>query len=123
MAKEKGKAAFKGKRGASQSNDSDPMAFKRASRVNKITSARDAGFEGQDAFGLGDDEIALDGHTNGADGEYLACEPASTTSSNTASEHHDRGVDYTEKTAGCTTRLSADRGLFWMNLQGILMKI
>lgn len=76
MAKGKGKAAFKGKRTASQSNDSDPMAFKRASRVNKITSARDAGFEGQDAFGLGDDEIALDGHANGANGEYFACEPA-----------------------------------------------
>lgn len=69
MAKGKGKAAFRGNRGSKNaSQDDDPMAFKRASRVNKITSASDAGFEGQDAFGLGDDEIALDGHTNGANG-------------------------------------------------------
>lgn len=69
MPKGKGKASFRGNKGPkSASQDDDPMAFKRASRVNKITSARDAGFEGQDAFGLGDDEIALDGHTNGADG-------------------------------------------------------
>lgn len=73
MPKGKGKAVFKGGRGSKNAaQDGDAMAFKRASRVNKITSAHDAGFEGQDAFGLGDDEIALDGHANGANGELTS---------------------------------------------------
>lgn len=72
MPKGRGKAAFKGSRGSKNAAaPDDAMAFKRASRVNKITNAQDAAFEGQDAFGLGDDEIALDGHTNGADGALL----------------------------------------------------
>lgn len=68
MPKGKGKAAFKGGRGSKPAAEDDAMAFKRSSRVNKITNARDAAFEGQDAFGLGDDEIALDGHSNAANG-------------------------------------------------------
>ena len=72
MPKGKGKAAFKGGRGSKNvAAPDDAMAFKRASRVNKITNAQDAAFEGQDAFGLGDDEVALDGHTNGANGALL----------------------------------------------------
>lgn len=94
MPKGKGKAAFRGNKGPkSASHDDDPMAFKRASRVNKITSARDAGFEGQDAFGLGDDEIALDGHTNGAYGASLPAPPSSlyaVTSVNTFLVYKDR---------------------------------
>lgn len=73
MPKGKGKGAFKGGRSSTHAaSDSDAIAFKRASRVNKITSAHDAGFEGQDAFGLGDDEIALDGHANGPNGASIA---------------------------------------------------
>lgn len=72
MAKSKGKgpskgAAVKGRKPARE----DPMAFKRASRVSRITNAQDAGFEGQDAFGMGDDEISLNDRSNGVYGKLI----------------------------------------------------
>jgi hypothetical protein len=50
-----------GGRSGSNGAGSDAIAMKKAGSVNRITSSRDAGFTGQDAFGMGDDEIALDG--------------------------------------------------------------
>ena len=54
--------------GRSNGAGSDAIAMKKAGRVNRITSSRDAGFTGQDAFGMGDDEIALDGGARRAGG-------------------------------------------------------
>jgi hypothetical protein len=71
MAKSKAKGAYRGGNQSKKGSQEDPMAFKRASRVNKITSAQDAGFEGQDAFGLGDDEVNLNGRRTEDDGKAL----------------------------------------------------
>ena len=47
---------------SSQSNKRNSSASDAAAgRVAKIHNAKDAGFTGQDAFGMGDDEIRLDG--------------------------------------------------------------
>ena len=54
--------------GRSNGAGSDAIAMKKAGRVNRITSSADAGFTGQDAFGMGDDEIALDGGARRAGG-------------------------------------------------------
>lgn len=51
MARHKEKKKISAKRNTN--NSSNPA------RVARITNVRDAGFEGQDAFQLGDDEIRL----------------------------------------------------------------
>ena len=40
------------------------MQAKKQGRITKIHGANDAGFTGQDAFGMGDDEVRLDGGAN-----------------------------------------------------------
>lgn len=40
--------------------DHELVAARKQARVSKITGVQDAGFTGQDAFQLGDDEVSLE---------------------------------------------------------------
>lgn len=46
------------------------MAEKLAARVGRISNAQDAGFEGQDAFMAGDDEVSFGDHGRSSTSEY-----------------------------------------------------